>query len=77
MAELGHDHLDLLKLDIEGAEHETIRALLRDGLRPAVLCVEFDQPEPLALGLATTAALRAAGYRLVKLDWFNLTFIHG
>jgi FkbM family methyltransferase len=76
MAELGHDHIDLLKLDIEGAEHETIRALLRDGLRPAVLCVEFDQPEPLALGRATTAALRAAGYDLVKVDCFNLTFIH-
>ena len=75
MAELGHDRVDLLKLDIEGAEHDTIRALLRDGLRPAVLCVEFDQPEPLAWGRETTRELRAAGYDLVKVDGFNLTFV--
>jgi FkbM family methyltransferase len=75
MGELGHDHVDLLKLDIEGAEHDTIRALLLDGLRPQVLCVEFDQPEPLAWGRATAAALRAARYDLAKVDGFNLTFV--
>ena len=76
MTELGHDHLDLLKLDIEGAEHDTIRAMLRDGTLPSVLCVEFDQPEPLAWGRATRQALRSVGYALVKVDGFNLTFVH-
>ena len=75
MAELGHDRVDLVKLDIEGAEHDTIRRMLADGLRPPVLCVEFDQPEPLSWGRATTAALRRAGYDLVKLEGLNLTFV--
>ena len=75
MIELGHDHIDLLKLDIEGAEHDTIRAMLQDGILPTVLCVEFDQPEPISWGRATTQALQAAGYALVKVDGFNLTFV--
>lgn len=76
MDRLGHDRLDLLKLDVEGAEHETIRALLRDGIRPRVLCVEFDQPDPLLSTNTTVRALRSAGYRLVKVDAFNMTFVH-
>ena len=76
MTELGHDRVHLLKLDIEGAEHDTIRSMLRDGTLPAVLCVEFDQPEPLTWGRTTTRALRSAGYALVKVDGFNLTFVH-
>jgi FkbM family methyltransferase len=76
MAELGHVQLDLLKLDIEGAEHDTIRQMLADGVRPTVLCVEFDQPEPLRWGVQTAAALRKADYMLVKVDGLNLTFIH-
>src|SRR3546814_13240808 len=34
MAELGHDRLDLLKVDVEGAEHEVIRSMLASGIRP-------------------------------------------
>src|SRR3546814_6680237 len=45
MAELGHDRLDLLKVDVEGAEHEVIRSMLASGIRPTVLCMELDQPE--------------------------------
>lgn len=75
MAVLGHDRVDLVKLDIEGAEHDTIRRMLADGLRPTVLCVEFDQPEPLSWGRATATALRGAGYDLVKVDGLNMTFV--
>jgi FkbM family methyltransferase len=77
MRRLGHPAVDLLKLDIEGAEHETIRQMLNDGIRPRVLCVEFDQPEPLSWGRQTATALRRAGYELVKVDGFNLTFVLG
>lgn len=74
-AELGHDHVDLVKLDIEGAEHDTIRQMLDDGIHPSVLCVEYDQPEPLAWARATTRLLREHDYELVKLDHLNLTFV--
>lgn len=75
MDRLGHAQVDLVKLDIEGAEHEAIAQMLDDGIRPTVLCVEYDQPEPLSWGLATTKRLRAAGYDLCKVESLNLTFV--
>ena len=75
MRRLGHDHLDVLKLDVEGAEHDVVRSMLDDGIHPRVLCLEFDQPEPLSLARATVSALLAAGYGIVKVDMFNVTFV--
>jgi FkbM family methyltransferase len=43
MSRAGHTGLDLLKLDIEGAEYAVLDSLHEDGLRPGVLCVEFDE----------------------------------
>jgi FkbM family methyltransferase len=43
MAQLGHTHLDLLKLDIEGAEHRVIDSMLASGIHARILCVEFDE----------------------------------
>jgi FkbM family methyltransferase len=39
----GHDRLDLLKLDIEGAEYKVIDSLIEDELEIHVLCIEFDE----------------------------------
>jgi FkbM family methyltransferase len=75
MAELGDDHIDILKLDIEGAEHRTIEALLNRGPLPTVLCVEFDQPQPLRRVVARTRALQRAGYRLAQVEQWNYTFV--
>ena len=71
---LGHDHLDLLKLDIEGAEHEVLGSVLRDGPLPGMLCVEFDQPAPMAAIRRTVKDLRSAGYRPVAIERWNVTF---
>ena len=43
MSANGHTHIDLLKIDIEGAEYEVIANLRQDGIRPRILCVEFDE----------------------------------
>ncbi|MFD2082501.1 FkbM family methyltransferase [Actinopolymorpha cephalotaxi] len=74
MTELRDDHIDLLKMDIEGAEYEVIESLLRDGISPSVVCVEFDQPQPLKRTVRAAAQLRAAGYTLAKIDGWNYTF---
>ena len=71
---LGHDRLDLLKLDIEGAEHEVLASVLRDGPLPGTLCVEFDQPSPMAAIRRTVGDLRTAGYRPVAIEHWNVTF---
>ena len=75
MQELGHEDIDLLKLDIEGAEHEVVRSMLEHGIRPAVVCLEIDQPvKPLAFW-RTVRRMRRAGYALVAVDAWNLTYI--
>ena len=43
MKELGHTHLDLLKLDIEGAEYEVLKSIIDDKLNIQILLVEFDE----------------------------------
>ncbi len=75
MEQLGHSRLDLVKLDIEGAEHDTIRQMLADGIRPRVVCVEYDHPEPIHWSIRTTRLLRRHGYRLARIEYLNLTFV--
>jgi FkbM family methyltransferase len=78
MAELGHDRLDVLKLDIEGGEFAVLEHVLERRPRVDQIVVEF-HPHLVNLGRHRTllgrhgwretaraiAALRAAGYVLV------------
>jgi FkbM family methyltransferase len=75
MRELGHDRIDLLKVDIEGAEHRVIRSMLGRGIRPTVICTEIDQPVKGWTLWRTVQRIRSAGYELVAVDRWNLTFI--
>jgi FkbM family methyltransferase len=43
MNALGHKSIDLLKLNIEGAEYEVMRALFEDQIRPSIICINFDE----------------------------------
>ena len=45
MAERGLTHLDVLKMDIEGAAIIALRDVLRDGIRPTQIACEFERPE--------------------------------
>ena len=40
MKQLGHEHIDILKMDIEGAEFSVIKNILHDGIEFHQLCVE-------------------------------------
>jgi FkbM family methyltransferase len=41
MKELGHDRIDVLKMDIEGAEYEVVEDILRKKIFPQQLLVEY------------------------------------
>jgi FkbM family methyltransferase len=79
--ERGHAHLDLLKLDVEGAEYEVIEDLLASGPPVDQLLVEFHHRMP-GIGLGRTrraiAALRAAGFALVAISpsFEEWAFVH-
>jgi FkbM family methyltransferase len=75
MRELGDERIDLLKVDIEGAEHEVVRSMLASGIRPTVLCLEIDQPVRVRTFWGTVRRIRSAGYALVDVDSWNLSFL--
>lgn len=67
VAKLGHEYVDLIKVDIEGAEYDVLDHLLASTLRPAQLLVEFHHRFPgIGMGRTadTVARLRSAGYRI-------------
>ena len=42
MQNFNHNYIDLLKLDIEGAEINVLNKMLDDNIFPTFLCIEFD-----------------------------------
>lgn len=75
MAELGDKRIDIIKMDIEGAELEVLDDLISEGPLPKVLCVEFDRPHLLRADLSRIRRLRAVGYLLEHVEWQNYTFV--
>lgn len=82
MGELGHDRLDLLKMDVEGMEHRVLAHIINAiTVRPAQLLVEFHQgfygctPD---MTRQSVAALHDAGYRIFWLSDRGLeyAFVH-
>jgi FkbM family methyltransferase len=73
MSELGHLRLDLLKLDIEGAEYAVVPSLFRADVEPRVLCVELHGGLRRALQLSR--GIEARGYDLVGVDGWDVTFL--
>ena len=75
MQRAGDDRVDLLKIDIEGAEYNVLDDLHRNGPLPPVIAVDFDQPQPVRRTLAAIKRLRSAGYELVHIDEWDYTFV--
>jgi FkbM family methyltransferase len=71
MRELGHARIDLLKLDIEGAEYGVIDELGEFGIRPQQLLVEFHHRFP-GVGVQKSrdaiAVLKSLGYGLFSVS---------
>lgn len=75
--ELGHSHIDVLKIDIEGGEYAVLPDLLATGPRPHQLLIEFHHGQdgiPFAYTEGAIAALRQAGYRITHISRRGLEF---
>lgn len=75
MKKLKHDNIFMLKIDIEGSWYEVILDMMKDGVRPVVLNVEFDSPAPVWRVRRAMAALRREGYAPVKRQKDNVTLL--
>lgn len=82
-AELGHQHIDFIKMDVKGAEQRVVPNLLGDGFRPTLLCLEYDRPYEVyswlsikwfVAGLRLHRSIQKAGYDLVSKDGWNATY---
>jgi len=77
MRRLGHDRLDVLKMDIEGGEYAALDDLLDSGIRVGQLLVEFHHHFPgVGLGRTERAVqmLQRAGYRIFHISGRGLEF---
>jgi FkbM family methyltransferase len=71
---LGHDKLDLLKIDIEGAEYRVLESIMEDQLEINIICVEYDEAFHAADNGAISRIksslrnLKYYGYQMVSAD---------
>lgn len=82
MKNLRHKKIDLLKLDVEGAEYEVIESIIKDNVAIDVICVEYDElHNPMNEGYKkkikkSVSSLIKNDYQLVSVDSLsNYTFV--
>ncbi|NJN16539.1 MAG: FkbM family methyltransferase [Oscillochloris sp.] len=81
MNELGHQQIDLLKMDIEGAEYAVVEDIVTSGIPIRQLLIEFHHRFPQVGPVATrraVATLAAHGFRLfaVSSSGEEYSFLH-
>ncbi|MFN8301079.1 MAG: FkbM family methyltransferase [Saprospiraceae bacterium] len=85
MKELGHSRIDLLKIDVEGAEYQVLEAMLADNIEVDVLCIEYDETASNHLDGAyitriehSLQSLIQAGFRVIarESNCHNYTLVH-
>lgn len=81
MLELGHNHIDVLKMDIEGAEYEVIQGLVKSNITIGQILIEFHDrlfPKDPLISARSVRLLRDAGYRIYAVsDTFEeVSFVH-
>jgi len=73
--EFGHDRVDLLKLDIEGAEYPVLDALDLGPLGVRVLCVEYHDDQGFRTMLGAARSIARRGYRVSAVHRTDVTFV--
>jgi len=85
MRELGHGHIDFLKIDIEGAEYQVIDSIISDNIPIDILCIEYDETAANHLDPGymnrieiSLQKLVNAGYRIIakEAQCHNYTLVH-
>lgn len=80
MEELGHESIDLLKMDIEGSEYDIIDEICREGILVKQILIEFHHhfdSIPVSLTKAAVNKLNSHGYKVFNIspDGHEVSFI--
>jgi FkbM family methyltransferase len=76
MNELNHDHIDLLKIDVENIECDLINKMLNDEIYPIYLSVDFDLiKHNHKYCLNTISRLIKNGYSIIRQKGQDISFI--
>jgi FkbM family methyltransferase len=80
-AEMGHRHVDVLKMDIEGSEYEVLESILNSKVTVDQILVEFHDrmfDQEVYRSKATVQKMRARGYRIFahSTTFEEISFIH-
>ncbi len=80
MRELGHDHIDLLKIDIEGVECEVLNQMIEEGVFPKYLSVDFDlgwtvENQNRKECMKVMKRLKRVGYKQIYSAYSDFTFV--
>ncbi len=77
MKMLGHNSIDLLKLDIEGAEVCVVQSMMKNKTDVKVICIGLDVGEPMQMK-STVDLLAQNNYRMIDANPNNnYTFVRG
>lgn len=75
MEELGHERLDLLKLNVEGAEYEVLESALSDGLRIGILVLALHVLNSFGAMVAAVRRLENRAYVPVHVHRHDVTLL--
>lgn len=75
MGELGHDRIDLLKMNIEGAEVAVIDDMMANGPLPRVLLIAFEAAGGTVKDMSSIRKLTSRGYVPVATQEHSVTFV--
>ena len=74
MKELGHSRIDIIKMDIEGAEYDVIKDIYESDIRPVQILIEFHHRFP-GVGIKKTkeaiGCIKSMGYQLFSVSATN------
>jgi FkbM family methyltransferase len=77
MNELGHTQIDVLKMNIEGAEYEVLKNMMAENIRPMVIALTFEGSSAFVDAIRWTSKLRKYGYQFAGLNRWAATFVLG
>jgi len=76
MKELNHDHIDLLKIDIENIECDILEKMLSDKIYPTYLSVDFDlMNHNKERCKEVIIKLMNNGYKIIKSQGHDFSFV--